>query len=489
MTNTARKSRRVGPALVALALLWLTVAACFSGPPAASPDAPLTNIQTREAVREPTVVLTEPAPPTATLAPTPQATVASPTATPTVVLETEPKGDAQASTEGPAIFADLPLLEALTFKYLSEMSEDVGVRTSGTELEHAAAQFLVQRLEGLGYSPEVQEFSWDSPTASLHVGGSGPGNLDANILTGTGGGQATARLVPVGLAKPEDIPAEGLEGKIALIERGEITFGDKVARVRDAGAVAAVIYNNERGNFRGTLRGRSRIPAISVSQADGRKLKELLDRGEAVEATVTVQDNAVPSRNVIAELPGAGDGVIVIGAHYDTVPDSIGASDNSSGVGALLAVAERLEGRTFPFTLRFVAFGSEETGLRGSRHYVESLSPEELEEIYLMINLDSFGSGDRLVVLGDRWVVRHVEQAANREGISLDVSARAESGSDHANFRNVWVPTVYFRADDLSRINTPADTMEHLNPSLLGHATALALDLLENVDTLAGYGQ
>ena len=61
----------------------------------------------------------------------------------------------------------------------------------------------------------------------------------------------------------------GIEGKIALIERGEITFSSKVARVHDAGAVAAIIYNNEQGNFRGTLRGRSQIPAISLSRADG----------------------------------------------------------------------------------------------------------------------------------------------------------------------------------------------------------------------------
>ena len=139
-----------------------------------------------------------------------------------------------------------------------------------------------------------------------------------------------------------------------------------------------------------------------------------MDRGESLEVTVSVQDNAVPSRNVIAELPGAGEGVIV-GAHYDTVPDSIGASDNSSGMGALLAMAERLEGRSFPFSLRFVAFGSEEPGLHGSEYYVDSLSPEELENIYLMINLDSVGSGNRLVVSGDRWAASHVKEAATRK--------------------------------------------------------------------------
>ena len=497
----------VGPALALLAIFWLSAAACFPGAPAATPHAPSSISQAREAVSEPTVVLTKPpAPPTPTLAPTSQPTVASstsvptitpalptptlasPIATPTAAPETAPTDGEQTSSESSVIFGDLALLEERASSYLIGMSEDMGVRTSGTDLEHAAAQFLVGRLDELGYSPEVQEFSWDSPTARLDLTSLEPGSLDANILTGTAGGQATAPLVLVGLAKPEEIPAEGLEGKIALIERGEITFGSKVARVHDAGAVAAIIYNNERGNFRGTLGGSSRIPAISLSQIDGRKIKEFLDRGEPVEATVSVRDNAVPSRNVIAELPGAGEGVIVIGAHYDTVPDSIGASDNSSSMGALLAVAERLEGRSFPFSLRFVTFGSEETGLHGSEYYVDSLSPEELEDIYLMINLDSVGSGNRLVVSGDRWAVSHVKEAATREGISLEVSARSEMGSDHANFRNAWVPTVFFRSNDLSRINTPADTMEHINQGLLGDATALALDLLEKVDTLPGYG-
>ena len=314
--------------------------------------------------------------------------------------------------------------------------------------------------------------------------------FDSHILSGTANGQAEASLVFVGLAKPEDMPEAGLASKIALIERGEITFGSKVDQVHGAGAVAAIIFNNVPGQFRGTLGGRSQIPAVSLSQSDGRRLKELLDQGETLEAVVSVQDDAVPSRNVIAELPGSGEGVVVLGAHYDTVPDSVGASDNSSGMGVLLAVAERVAGRSFPFTLRFIAFGSEETGLHGSEYYVESLTSQELEEIHLMINLDSVGSGNNLRISGERWVTNHVIAASNSEGLSLESQAgRARGGSDHAPFRDAWVPIAYFQADDLSRINTPADTMEHVNPDLLGDLTALVLDLLENVDQLPGYGQ
>jgi len=499
MINITPKSRIVLPALIILAIFWFATAACSPVPKAGS-------------AAESTVALTAPAPPTPTQEPTsqppdssgtdgpdgpasmpaptpPQATAVSPSATPTNEPERSSGSGDQTPATSSAIFDDLAMLEERAFAYLSELAEDVGVRTSGTDLEREAAEFLVDRLEGLGYEPEIQEFSRDSPTASLAVAGPEPGNLDANILTGTATGEATAPLALVGLAKPEDIPNEGLEGKIALIERGEITFAEKVSRAHGAGAVAAIIYNNQQGNFRGSLRGRSEIPAVSLSRADGLMLKELVETGEPMEATVVVEASAVPSQNVIAELPGTGEGIVVMGAHYDTVPDSVGASDNSSGVGVLLAVAERLEGRSLPFTLRFVAFGSEETGLNGSEHYVESLSPEELEEIHLMINLDSIGSGERLVVSGDRWAVAHIREAAERAGIALQVSARGGGGSDHANFRRVWVPVVFFISDDLSRINSPADTMEHINSSLLGEVTALVLDLLDNVDRLSGFGQ
>ena len=89
---------------------------------------------------------------------------------------------------------------------------DVGVRTSGTELEAQAADYLVGRIQDLGYSPQVQEFTWDSPTATLNINLPGMGELDVNVLNGTPSGEATAELVFVGLGKPADIPAEGLAG-------------------------------------------------------------------------------------------------------------------------------------------------------------------------------------------------------------------------------------------------------------------------------------
>jgi len=197
------------------------------------------------------------------------------------------------------------------------------------------------------------------------------------------------------------------------------------------------------------------------------------------------------TRNIILELPGRGEGVVILGAHYDTVPDSVGANDNASGVSVLLALAERLArppwsnqmASIFPFSLRFIAFGSEETGLDGSLYYVDRLTDEELDDIRVMINLDSVGSGTSLRGQGDRWLTKHVSEAADREGI-LFRRKIDERGSDEKSFRYAWLSTIFFSGNDKSRINGPDDTIDFINPALLGDAAVLVLDLLASLEDL-----
>jgi len=197
------------------------------------------------------------------------------------------------------------------------------------------------------------------------------------------------------------------------------------------------------------------------------------------------------TRNIILELPGRGEGVVILGAHYDTVPDSVGANDNASGIGVLLTLAERLArppwfdqgASVFPFTLRFIAFGSEETGLDGSLYYVDRLTDAELDDIRVMINLDSVGSGTSLRGQGDRWLTKHVSEAADREGVPFRRKFN-ERRSDEQSFRYAWLSTLYFSGNDKSRINSPDDTIEFITPALLGDTAVLVLDLLASLEDL-----
>jgi subtilisin family serine protease len=62
-------------------------------------------------------------------------------------------------------------------------------------------------------------------------------------------------------------------GKVVLCERGDFSFAEKVLNVQSSGGTAAIIYNNEPGNFLGTMgEDSANIIAISLSQEDGQYL-------------------------------------------------------------------------------------------------------------------------------------------------------------------------------------------------------------------------
>lgn len=84
----------------------------------------------------------------------------------------------------------------------------------------------------------------------------------------------TGTLVDCGLALAAGDCGGAAAGFVALIQRGEISFADKVTNATAAGAAAAVIYNNAPEEFIGTLGGAGNwIPAVSVSGDDGAVLK------------------------------------------------------------------------------------------------------------------------------------------------------------------------------------------------------------------------
>lgn len=77
--------------------------------------------------------------------------------------------------------------------------------------------------------------------------------------------------------------SEDLTGKIALIERGTIPFYELAKEAEEKGAMAAVIYNNEDGVFRGSIATGEApigIPVVSISKDDGEFLKQVVENRE-----------------------------------------------------------------------------------------------------------------------------------------------------------------------------------------------------------------
>jgi len=104
-----------------------------------------------------------------------------------------------------------------------------------------------------------------------------------------------------------------------------------------------------------------------------------------------------PVSNILVELPGSSrkDEIVLVGAHYDSVPDCPGANDNASGVAALLELARQFRETRPGRTLRFVAFVNEEppffqTGLMGSRVHAVN-ARKRGEKIVAMLSLETIG--------------------------------------------------------------------------------------------------
>ena len=377
------------------------------------------------------------------------------------------------------------------FDALVELTEAHSPRASASGEERAAAIYIAEQFEALGYSTKIIPFTVElprtDPPALLvdHPLAQPVNSLDAWTLPlgNSGEGEATGVLTAVGKGLLNELAPASLTGRIALIERGIITFQEKVSRAADAGAVATVIYNNRDGAFNGMLAGPSEIPAVAISRERGEKLLKLMSSGN-VEATVSVVFESRESANVVAELQGShtDGGVVVLGGHYDTVPNVPGVNDNGSGIAALLAIARQASQRTYPFTLRFIAFGSEEIGLLGSQRYVDSLGQGELADIVAMFNFDALGTGDTTVIFATKWLGDLFESVAD-EGASRVQLQRSDglrgASSDHAPFEAAGVSFAFIFASDLSRIHTPQDVLEYIDPLRIGDAATLALATLD----------
>ncbi|CRK56677.1 Aminopeptidase Y (Arg, Lys, Leu preference) [Alloactinosynnema sp. L-07] len=211
---------------------------------------------------------------------------------------------------------------------------------------------------------------------------SGATPTTANVtITGTSGSlthNATLRVTVT--PKPQqgvpDIPVANVMGHLSQLQ---------------------TIANNNGGN---------RAHGQPGYQASVNYVKSQLD---AVGFVTSVQSFTYDSRtgyNLIADWPGGDpENVLVVGAHLDSVAEGPGINDNGSGSAAILEVARQVaqSGLVPTKHLRFAWWGAEEVGLRGSNHYVSSLSAAELAKIDGYFNFDMVGStnGGYFVYDGD----------------------------------------------------------------------------------------
>jgi aminopeptidase YwaD len=363
-------------------------------------------------------------------------------------------------------------------RHAAALSRQIGPRPAGQPSYLAAVEYMEGQLRAMGYEVERQPFTvlyFEARAATLRVGGPEGGELRPTILqysAATSGAGVEGTLAPAGLGRAEEVARASVGGRIALIERGELTFREKVDAAAAAGAIAAVIYNNRPGAApAATLGAPSRIPAVLITQEAGERFLAQLRQGPVrVHLRVETLTEQRPTWNVVGRRAGREARTIVIGAHLDSVEVSPGANDNASGIAAALEAARLLAGTPLALSVEIVGFGAEELGLYGSAHYVRVRG----SRVAGMVNMDMVGRGE--LVIGnsssDGRLVEVGARAAARLGLSV---GRFRLGqSDHVSFERAGIPTLFIHTGDDPAIHTPGDTLDRLEPQKMAAAARLA---------------
>lgn len=367
-----------------------------------------------------------------------------------------------------------------TIEFLSEEP-----RIAGTESEYRAVGFISDEFERFGYDVEIQSFPISMYLPKTRVIIDDEFEIEeARAFSWSADRIVTAELADVGKALPEEIG--DVDGKIVLIEGGEIPFNEKIKNVFDQGAHGVMIYSEDDENIYGQLGYEHRLyPVAEIPREAGLELvKHLKEQEEVIaELDVKYEEHSLASHNVIATRkpdPENDTGqVIIIGAHHDSVPDSPGANDNASGVSAVLELARVFADYPVDTEVRFVTFGAEEWGLFGSAYYVENLPEAEQERVVAYFNMDMIGSEDAgaeyplgglimYTVDGEKNTVTDFGAASAVKMIGEMLPYGEEGRSDHWSFHEAGIPAATFIHSPLEPwYHQPEDTIDRIDKEKL----------------------
>ena len=359
-----------------------------------------------------------------------------------------------------AVTVEGVLAHARRFQAIAD--EHGGNRAAGTPGYDASADYVAGELRQAGYEVTVQSFEFPAPAATRDAELRETGTSDAREfvpmsdfapMEDTSGGEVQATLQPVDAGSPtsgceiEDFD-DFQRDSVALFRRGTCTFGTKARNAEEAGAAAAVVFNDGEPAgevLLGSLDGpRVGIPVVGTSAAVGEVL--LAREGSSGIRVFVGDETSSRTTNVVAQTRGGeADETVMVGAHLDSVVQGPGINDNGSGSATVLEISRQLakldaDPRN---RVRFAFWGAEELGLLGSRHYVEGLDDEELEEISAYLNFDMVGSPNfvRSVYEGPDEVEGVFGDYFDARDIEVETNSALDGRSDHGPFQYEDIPT------------------------------------------------
>ena len=408
-------------------------------------------------------------------------------------------------------------MDSHAFEYLTELSDEVGARVTGTPNGQKAIDWGLAKMKAIGLqNVHAEKWSmWKGWTrgkaeAELLSPTRHPLTIDAMGWTGsTPAGGVEAEVVTANLFDlDEEIHGVAkFRGKIVLMSpKGRpkkgfdlifAQFGDFLRAAHQAGAYAVI---GGQGGFKAEgmhlthtgILGFSAdfaIPVVDMTREDEGQLERFLDAGKTVRVRMNVQNTfsngPVDSANVVGEIPGREhpEEIFVVGAHLDSWDLSEGATDNGTGSTSVLAAADAIvkSGSRPRRTIRFILFTGEEQGLLGSLAYIKQHDREMKNHLGDVV-LDLGQGPIKEFQLGGRSDLLPAFEPFLRALVNIreiQVSDKIEVGTDTLPFTIAGLPGINLDQDspDYKYTNhSAADALEAVKPDVLAqNATILAM--------------
>jgi Peptidase family M28 len=407
------------------------------------------------------------------------------------------------------------LINSPAFTYLTELSDDIGARVTGTPAAARAVAWGVAKMKAVGLE-NVHEETWKMSSGWTRI------SAHAELVTpirrrltidsmgwvgSTPAGGVEAEVVPFNMF---DLDGElknssRWEGKVLVVVRRGTPPKDFSSLFARLGgflqaahrAHAVAIIGGQGGSKPDEMHLTHTgvlgfdvvydIPVVSMAAEDQSQLERFLDAGREVRIKIDVQNRLtngpIDAANVVGEIRGAQhpEQVLVVGAHLDSWDLAEGTTDNGVGVACVLAAAEAIANSGYKpkRTIRIVLFTGEEQGSLGSFAYVRLHSAEMANHLGALV-LDSGQGPVKGFSLGGRNdLVTAFEQFARTLDAfgTMKVTDNVGRGTDTEAFTIAGLPGIDVSQDSPDYTwHSAADTLEAVKRDvLIQNATIMAL--------------
>ena len=406
------------------------------------------------------------------------------------------------------------MMDSHAYQYLTELSDDVGARVTGSAQAQKAIEWGEAKMRAIGLE-NVHTEKWQlwrgwtrgTAQAELLTPIRHPLHVDAMGWTGStpaGGAEGEVAEVNMFDLDNEIKNVSRLEGKVALVvTSGEPSksfvqlfaqFGDFLRAAAKAGAIA-VIGGQGGGKAAGMNLTHTgilgfdadfAIPVVSMTAEDQSQLERYIARGLTPRVRFNIQNTftrgPVQSANVVGEIRGTEnpEQILVVGGHLDSWDLSEGSTDNGMGSSCTLGAADAIlrSGMKPRRTIRFVLFTGEEQGLDGSFAYVKQHQAEMANHLGSLI-LDNGQGPVRAFQLGGRDDLVEAFKpfaAALKDIREVKVDDKVEDGTDTLPFSVAGLPGINMDQDSPEYKYThhsAADALDAVKPDVLAQDSTL----------------